>query len=31
VHRADDTAVFFGLYNHDAPIAFLAALPIAVW
>jgi Domain of unknown function (DUF4386) len=28
---ASDIAVFFGLYDHAAPIAFLAALPVAVW
>lgn len=28
---ASDVAVFFGLYDHEAPAAFLGALPIAVW
>jgi len=28
---ASDIAVFFGVYDHAAPIAFVAALPIAVW
>ena len=28
---ASDVAVLFGLYDHTAPIALLAALPVAVW
>src|SRR3712207_5053377 len=28
---ASDMAIFFGLYDRAAPIAVLAALPIAVW
>jgi hypothetical protein len=28
---AADTAIFFGLFERTAPIAVLAALPIAVW
>ena len=28
---ASDTAILFGLYDRAAPIAVLAALPIAVW
>jgi hypothetical protein len=28
---ASDIAIFFGLYDRAAPIAVLAALPIAVW
>jgi hypothetical protein len=28
---ASDIAVFFGVYDHDAPIALFAALPVAVW
>jgi hypothetical protein len=28
---ASDIAVFFGAYDRMAPIAALAALPIAVW
>ncbi len=28
---ASDAAIFFGLYERDAPIVALAALPIAVW
>ncbi|MGY1806953.1 DUF4386 domain-containing protein [Blastococcus sp. SYSU D00669] len=28
---ASDVAVFFGLYDRAAPVAVLAALPIAVW
>jgi uncharacterized protein DUF4386 len=26
-----DIAIFFGVYDHAAPLAALAALPIAVW
>lgn len=28
---ASDIAIFFGLYDRAAPVAILAALPIAVW
>jgi hypothetical protein len=26
-----DVAIFFGVYDHAAPVALLAALPVAVW